>query len=218
MIDDLIREILGKLQMLADAPTQNLDPNRVHSSPTKSKAPAGVGRRGDPTRAPRKEDVSLYEWYSWHFARARAEGDVDRLRSLYLLATTDYTDFRFRADFRTELRKGELDERDATNPLEAEENAASRIVDWYEGLPAHYVATIESVNEAWVRKARRWNARNADDGRPLPEFLSWDEGRRRREVEALQALNLGAKAIASNLGVDKNTVKRYMTERAAVAA
>jgi hypothetical protein len=218
VIDDLIREILGKLQMLADAPTQNLDPNRVHSSPTKSKPPTGVGRRGDPTKAPRKEDVSLYEWYSWHFAKVKAEGDDDRLLSLYQLAVVDYTDFRYRADWKVELRKGELDDRDADDPEAAERRAAERVVDWYEGKPAHFVATIERVHIAWVRKARRWNDRNPEDGRPLPEFLQWDEGRRKREVEALEALGLRSKAIAAQLGVDKNTVKRYMVERQTVAA
>lgn len=218
MIDDLIREILGKLQMLADAPTQNLDPNRVHSSQTKSKAPAGVGLRGPTDRPPDKDRVSLFEWYSWHFAEAVAEGDAGKLRSLLSLAHVDYVDFRFRADWKVQLRKGELDDRDADDPEAAERRAAERIVEWYEGKPAHFVATLERVNVAWVRKARRWNDRNPDDGRPLPEFLQWDEGRRKREVEALEALGLGSVKIAENLGVATNTVKRYMVAREPVAA
>jgi hypothetical protein len=213
-MDDMIRDVLGKLQMLADAPTQNLDPNKVHESKTKSKPPTGVGRRGDPNKAPRKEDVSLFEWYSWHFASARAKGDIDRLKSLYLLAQADYVDFRFRPDWRTEMRKGELDDRDISNPIKAEEESAERVVRDYEGLPALYVALIEGQNEAWVRKARGWNDRDPDTGRPKPEFLKWDEARRKREVEALQALGLGSTKIAETLGVAKNTVKRYMAKQA----
>jgi hypothetical protein len=214
VIDDLVRDILAKLEMLADAPTQVLDPNRVSSSATKSKAPAGVGQRGDTTRPPDKDRVSLFEWYSWHFAEATAEGDDQKLRSLYLLAQTDYVDFRFRPDWRTELRKGELDERDAADPEAVERKAAERVVDHYAGLPAHYVATLEGsgCTVAWVRKARRWHARDPETGREQPEFYAWDDGRRKREIEALQALGLGSTKIAERLGVARNTVRRYLPE------
>lgn len=216
MIDDLISDLLGKMSVLAEAPAQNLNPNRVSSSATKSKPPRRADSRNPDEDA--KDRVSLYEWYSAQFAKARAEGDHDKLCSLYLAGMTDYVDFRYRPDWRTELRRGELDERDAEDPEAAERKAAARVVRDYEGKPAHFVATIERVHIAWVRKARRWHARNPEDGRPLPEFLQWDEGRRKREVEALEALGLGSVKIGETLGVATNTVKRYMVAREPVAA
>jgi hypothetical protein len=216
VIDTMIRDVLGKLQMLADAPVQSLNPNRVTSSPTKSKAPqrAGVLSKEDDA----KDRVSLYEWYSREFARAKEEGDEDKLCSLYLLAITDYVDYRYRPDWRTELRKGELDDRDAADPEAAERESAARVVRDYEGKPAHFVATLERCTVQWVKKARRWHDRNPETGRAQPEFLKWDERRRKREVEALQALGLGSVKIGEQLGVAKQTVQRYMAGREPVAA
>jgi hypothetical protein len=212
VIDDMIRDILGKLQVLADAPTQNLNPNRVSGSKTDSRPPqrAGQSNRFDDE----KDKVSLFEWYSQEFAAAKEAGDEDKLCSLYLLAVADYVDYRYRPDWRTELRKGELDARDPQNPEAGEREAAARVVRDYEGKPAHFVATIERVNVEWVHKARRWHARNPRDGRERPAFYEWDDDRRRQEVEALAALKLGCKAIGQKLGVDKNTVKRYLPKEA----
>jgi hypothetical protein len=215
MIDDLIRDLLGKMSVLAEASTQNLNPNRVSSSATKSKAPQRADSRSPDEDA--KDRVSLYEWYSDQFAKAKAEDDHDKLCSLYLAGMTDYVDFRYRPDWRTELRRGELDDRDAEDPEAAERKAAARVVRDYEGKPAHFVATIERVHIAWVRKARRWHSRDPETGRERPEFYGWDDDRRRREVEALEALGMRSKKIANVLGVDKNTVKRYMA-REPVAA
>jgi hypothetical protein len=214
VIDDLIHEILGKLEMLADAPTQNLDPNRVHESATKSKAPAGVGLRGDPTKPPDKDRVSLFEWYSWHFARAKADGDEGKLRSLYLLAQVEYLDFRFRVPHRVSLREGKLDDRDAEDPIKVEERAAVRIVDLYEGKPAHFVAVLERCTVQWVKKARKWNERDPETGKPLPEFYGWDEDRRRHEVQMMAGREMGPTAIATELGVSVNTVRRYLPKQA----
>lgn len=216
MIDEMIKDILGKMSVLAEAPVQSLNPNRVTSSATKSKAPQRADSRSDEDDP--KDRVSLYEWYSREFAKAREEGDQDKLCSIYLLAVTDYVDYRYRPDWRTELRKGELDDRDAADPEAAERESAARVVRDYEGKPAHFVATLERCNVAWVKKARRWHDRNPETGRALPEFLKWDDGRRKREVEALEGLGLRSKAIAAQLGVDKNTVKRYMVVREPVAA
>jgi hypothetical protein len=218
-MDALIRDALARLQMLADGGTINLDPNRVSSSATESSAPAGVTFR--PTEEePRKEHVSLYEFYRWQFEHHSE--DPKMLRTLWMLACDDYEDFRFKADHLIEVRKGEKVENDPEDPGAAERAQAARVVDWYQGKPPLYVATRESlmgatVTEGWVRKARRQHGRDPETGRPRPEFYEWDDDRRRREVEALQALDLGSKAIGAKLGVDKNTVKPYMA-REPVAA
>lgn len=216
-LDDKIRDVLARLSMLADGDTQNLDAETAeldHHGKADSKPPPGVELRSS-DQPPSKERRSLYEWYSWHFDRTE---DPDRRLSLYLLAEIDYQDFRFRADWRTELRKGELDDRDATDGGAAERAAAERVIDWYEGKPALLVAMLERTTEAWVKKARRQHDRNPVDGRPIPEFLQWDDDRRRREVAAQVAKGRGKKAAAKALGVNPDTVRRYWPEEAVAAA
>jgi hypothetical protein len=211
-IEALIRDVLARLQMLADGGTINLDPNRVSSSVTESSAPEGVTFRPS-GEEPKKEYVSLYEFYRWQFDHH--SGNPKMLRTLWMLACDDYEDFRFKADHRVELRRGELLDNDPRDGGKAEESQAARVVEWYEGKPALYVATIESqmgalVTEAWVRKARLQHGRDAETGRPRPAFYEWDDARRKREVDALANEGLGSKAIGKKLGVDKNTVRRYL--------
>jgi hypothetical protein len=220
VMDALIRDVLARLQMLADGGTINLNPDRVSSSATESSAPEGVTFRPS-GEEPRKEHVSLYEFYRWQFEHH--SDDPKMLRTLWMLACDDYEDFRFKADHLIEVRKGEKVENDPKDPGAAERAQAERVVDWYEGRPPLYVATRESlmaatVTEGWVRKARRQHGRDPETGRPRPEFYEWDEERRSSEVAALATLGLGAKAIGAKLGVDKNTVKRYMVAREPVAA
>lgn len=220
ILEILIRDVLAKLQMLADGGTINLNPDRVSSSVTESSAPAGVSFRPS-GEEPRKEHVSLYEFYRWQFEH-HAE-DPKMLRTLWMLACDDYEDFRFKADHRVELRRGELLDNDPRDGGKAEESQAQRVVEWYEGKPALYVAMIESqmgaqASEQWVRKARRQHGRDPETGRPRPEFYEWDEERRSSEVGALAALDLGAKRIADKFGVSKQTVQRYLPEREPVAA
>lgn len=215
LLDHCIRDVLGKLEALADGGTQNLDPNKVTVHGAESKVPVGVGVRHRSDGEPKKDRVSLYEFYRWQFEYHAEDSKV--LRALWLLACDDYEDFRFKADHRIEVRKGEVLENDPKDPGAAERAQAARVIDWYEGKPALYVAAIESkmgalVTEAWVIKARRQHDRNPADGRPLPEFRKWDEDRRAREVAALQAKGKGQKAVAQLLGVDKNTVRRYWPE------
>lgn len=211
-----IREILGKLQMLADGDTQNLDPDKRFSKHAESSPPSGVTYHPS-GREPKKDHVSLFEWYRWQFDH-HAEDPV-KLEVLVDLAKDDYRDFRFRADHRVELRKGELLDNDPRDGGSAEEAQARRIVEWYEGRDPLYVAWTESrmgakVSEAWVRKARLQCGRNPDDGRPRSEFLSLDEDRRREAVAVQAAKGKGKKAAAKALGVNPDTVRRYWPESA----
>jgi hypothetical protein len=210
-LDQRVRDVLGRLQMLAEGATSNLDPNKISRSHAKSKAPGGVSV---PTadRPPDKAHVTLYDWYLWHFADAA--GDEHRIASLILVAEMDWRDFRFHVAKRVELRSGELTDNDRLDGGKAEEKHMERVVDWYEGVPVLVVALLEGQRVEWVKKARRLHARNAEDGRPRPEFLTWDDDRRRREVGRLAAQDMGSKAIAKRLGVDKNTVKRYLPKEA----
>ena len=219
LLADCIRDILGKLQVLAHGATLNLDPNRVTENGAKSKAPPGTAFAGG---EPEKDKVSLYEFYRWQFEHHA--DDPQMLRTLWMLAYDDYEDFRFKADHRIELRKGELLDNDPRDGGAAERAQGERVVSWYEGKPPLYVAMIESkmgalVTEAWVKKVRLQNDRDPLTGRARAEFRGWDEERRRREVERLarEGEGRGAKAIAAKLGVDKNTVKRYLAQVPAAA-
>lgn len=212
-LDHRVRDVLGRLQMLAEGSTSNLDPNKISRTHAESKAPGGISI---PTsdRPPDKAKVTLYDWYLWHFADARAEGDDEKIASLILVAEMDYRDFRFHVAKRVQLRSGELTDNDRTDGGAAERVHAERVVDCYEGVPVLVVALLEGQRVEWVKKARRLHARNAEDGRPRPEFLTWDDDRRQREVARLAAQKMGSKAIAKRLGVDKNTVKRYLPKEA----
>lgn len=198
-----IREILGKLQMLADGATANLDPDKV------------VGH-GASSRIPTRGSGSLYEYYTEEFQRYA--DDPAMLAVLLDLAEDDYRDFRFRADARIEVRKSERVENDPTDPGAAERAQAERVIRWYEGKDPLYVAFTETklgakVTEAWVKKARRQLGRNPDDGRPRPEFLDLPEEDRHRKVAYL-ASHMGKKRAAEKLGVDPGTVRKYWPESA----
>jgi DNA-binding CsgD family transcriptional regulator len=210
-LDDRVRDVLGRLQMLAEGSTSNLDPNKISRTHAESKAPVGATFDSS-DRPPEKAHCTLYEWYLWHFADA--EGDDHRIASLILVAEMDYRDFRFHVAKRVELRSGELTDNDRADGGKAEEKHQKRVVDWYEGVPVLVVALLEEQRVEWVKKARRLHARNAEDGRPRPEFLAWDDDRRRREITALASNDMGAKRIADKLGVSKQTVQRYLPKEA----
>jgi len=208
--------------MLADGPTQNLDPDKGMHHHAESSVPSGVSL-GSAETEPKKHLVSLFAWYSWQFEHHA--DDPAKLHALYLLACDDYEDFRFRADYRTELRKGELLDNDPRDGGAAERAQAERIINWYEGKPALYVAWRESqmgakVSEAWVRKARLQHDRNPEDGRPRPGagFLALDEDERRRRVAALKLQGSSKKKAAEALGVDRTTVDRFWPSDELVAA
>jgi hypothetical protein len=218
-LDGRIRDVLGRLEVLAEGATVELDPDKTSHQAPESKAPAGVTMR-PADKAPKKHLVSLYEWYSWHFVDARVDGDTERMEALYLAAEIDYRAFRFRVAKRVALKSGEMVENDPLDGGASERANAARIVDWYEAVPAATVAMIEETTEAWVKKARLQHDRDPKTGRPRPEFYGWDDDRRRREVAAL-AVDRGQKAVAQVLGVDRMTVKKYWPaedESATVAA
>lgn len=99
----------------------------------------------------------------------------------------------------------------------AEEAAAERVIELYEGVPAVEVAVHEYTTEDWVKKARRRLGRDPVDGRPRPPFLDLGEEDRFKEVAKLAA-RMGKKAAAKRLGVDPGTVRRYWPDAEPVAA
>jgi len=207
ILEQMIREVLGKLQMLGDGSTANLDADKV----TTHGASSGIPKRGP---------MSLYEYYKAEF-EAHAD-DPRQLRVLVMLAWDDYEDFRFKADHRIELRRGELLDNDPRDGGKAEEAQAKRIVEWYEGKDPLYVAFTESrsgakVTEGWVKKARRMHGRNEHDGRPRSSFLDMDEEDRTRKVASLANRGMSQQKAADRLGVGKSTVQRYWPEQSLAA-
>lgn len=206
-----IKDVLARLALLSEASTSNLDPATSHGSPS-SKAPAGTATSAnlhaprDPDRPPSK-DRSLHDWYSWQFTRA--VGEPQRLISLLTLAEREYMERTVFEARRIGLRKGELTENDVRDGGAAEREAAQRVIDCYQGMPAVEVAIFEYTTEEWVKKARRQLGRQPHDGLPRSEFLDLDEGGRRERAAALHALGLRLTTAAHRLRVDKNTVKRY---------
>lgn len=216
LLEHMIRDILGKLELLADGKTQNLDPDKVMQGHAESSPPGKISLTPSYVE-PKKDKVSLFEWYRWQFERHR--GDERRLRGLIELARDDYEDFRFRADALIEVRRGREEDNDPHDGGAAERAHAARVVDWYEGRSALYVAYRESqmgavVTEAWVRKARSNHRRDPEDGRPLPDFRGWDDERRRAEIASLSNLLPSQEAVANHLGVAKSTVQRYWPREA----
>lgn len=212
-VEEKIRAVLTDLATLSEAPASNFEPRTSHGS-SSSKVPNGVSERLnlhdlDRDRPPSKER-SLYDWWTWRFAKAVTDGESEfDLYRLALIAERDYASRRFHSPDRMALRAGQLDDRDATDGGAAERAAAQRVVDLYEGVPAVEVAVHEYATEAWVKKARRQHGRQPQDGRPRAEFLDWDEDRRVREVATLANRGFGLTKAAQRLGVDKGTVKRY---------
>jgi len=212
-LDARISDVLGRLALLADGATSNLDPDRTHHGAPESSIPAGVELRSS-EKPPDKRRCSLFQWYGWHFDRTE---DPERRASLYLLAEMDYREFRFRVARRVELRSGELVENDRADGGAAERAATERVIDWYESVPALTVAVLEDQREEWVRKARRMHGRNPDDGRPRAEWFGWDEDERRRQVAKLFNRDMGQKTAADRLGVSKRTVQKYWPRELAAA-
>jgi DNA-binding CsgD family transcriptional regulator len=204
-----------RLKKTDQIPRRRVKPAR-HSE---SRIPQGFRLNLDSEGPPVKER-SLYEWWLWRFIDA-AKGETTEFDMWKLVwqAERDFMERHCRVPQRVELRSGALTENDATDGGAAERAAAERVVEFYEGVSAAEVAVLEYTTEAWTKKARRMHGRNPHDGRPAPEFLDWDEERRTREVAELAAKDLGAKAIGKRLGVDKNTIKKYLpADPIAVAA
>jgi hypothetical protein len=209
-LESRIKDVLGKMAMISEAPTSNLDPTTSHGA-AEARVPAGVSERArigrtDPGRPPSKER-SLHDWFSWQFVRAATE--PHRLIGLILLAERELMERTVFEARRIGLRKGELTDNDIADGGAAEREAAKRVVELYEGVPALEVAIYEYAEEAWVKKARRQLGRNPHDGRPRPEFLDLDDKGRHEAVARLKAKGMGQVKAARRLGVAKDTVQRY---------
>jgi hypothetical protein len=203
-LEQKIRDVLARLSTLSEAPAGNLEAQIARSAPESAK-PGGATLRLRSDRPPPKAR-SLFDWYQWQFSHNAA--DRARLLSLYLLAEREYLERTDREAREETAQKGSILAY-SQDGAAVESIAAMRVIEWYEGVQARDVATVEDATESWVRKVRSHHGRNSDDGRPRSEFLSWDEDRRIREVASLHARGMGQKKAADRLGIAKSTLQRY---------
>lgn len=215
-LERMIKDVLSRLALLAEGGTSNLDPKTSHGS-SESKIPNGVNLAG---KSPNRDTSPPYEFWTWRFAEAVREGDDDfRLHRLYLCAERDYWTRKNFSERRKARRSGGLTDNDIRDGGLAEREAAKRIVEEYEGVPAVEVAYLyEEASEAWIKKARREHKRNPDDGTPRSKFLELDEDGRRRLAAELEAKGMGYRVAADKMRVARNTMQRYWPSGKEVAA
>lgn len=213
-LEHRIRDVLGRLQTLSEAPAGNLEAHISRSAP-ESASPTGATLRAALSDRELRER-SLYDWYVLQFERH--PDDSARRLSLYLLAERDYLERTDREIREATVQKGSITAY-SEDGAAVEGIHAMRVIEWYEGVHPRDVATAEGQTEAWVRKVRSHHRRDSQTGRPRSEFLDWDEGRRHREVAALHARGMSQQKAADKLGVSKRTMHRYWpAEARAVAA
>lgn len=201
-LEDKIRDLLARLSVLSEVSAANLEP-RTSGSKSPSKPPPGV-------------NAGLYDYWADRFTRLYAEERSEfEIHRDYLIAERDYASCTMHSPDRMALRSGESTDNDVVDGGAAENAAAQRVIELYEGVPAVEVAVHEYTTEAWVRKARGQRGRYPHDGRPKPTFLDLDDVDRHRKVAALKARGMGQAKAASKLGVSKNTVQRYWPQTAA---
>lgn len=178
-----VRALLGELSLLSDVPAAALG---------RSSASAESDQVG-----PRGEGTSLFDVWA---ARFGAEEDEGRVRTLVLLAERDLM-----------LRR----KRKPSVSVVEEDTAASeeRILDWFEGVPADHAAIMESASgkgacsAAYIRKVRRRNDRDPEEGRPRPV------GEQRVAlVLRLQAEGMSIGRIAKELNLAKSSVHRAIDQ------
>jgi hypothetical protein len=203
----MIEGVLNRLALLAEGGVSNLDPKTSHGS-SESKIPPGVNLAGKP---PSRDTSPPFEFWTWRFAEAVKDGNSDfELHRLYLCAERDYWTRKNFSERRKARRSGELTDNDVRDGGLAEREAAKRIVEEYEGIPAVEVAYLyEETSEDWIKKARREHKRNPNDGTPRSAFLDLDEDGRHRAAAEMKAKDMGYKTAADKLCVGRETLRRY---------
>ncbi len=215
-LEQKINDLLGRLAVISEAPSGNLEAQLSRSAPESSE-PSGILRTRDTDSL---RGRSLFEWYREEFAKRITE--PDRLLSLYLAGEREYlrrTDPRIHE---ATAEKGSILAY-SEDGAAVESIAAEHVIKEFEGVHALDVAIIEGKTEAWVLKVRRMHGRNPHDGRPLAEFREWDDEERRRQIHLYlvevrsRGEEAGAKRIANHFGVAKQTIQRYLDSPAVAA-
>jgi hypothetical protein len=190
--DPLHREIcalLARMAVLSDAPGTSYIPGGAHPAYDRS-------RNLDGPRGRDQDEPLLHKWA----ARFSDPGNTDRLPSLILLANRELA-VRLR---RKPVPVGENGE------LEDSWERDQRIVEWYQAVPAHEAAIMESANGTYVsaaniRTVRRRNDRDGELGDPqVPR------DQRIRVARELRAQGKSIRQIARSMNVAVGTVQRAL--------
>lgn len=187
-----IRSILQQMVVLSESPGASFILSGVSGGKKQSSGTAGPGRRDG--------DQPLIDKWAQRFADPDNE---PRLPTLILLA------------------KRELAQRTHRSPVPVGENGEredswerdSRIIDWYENVPAEEAAIMESAAGTYcpasnIRSVRRRNERDPELG--LAQAVG-DRGKAMaRELRAQDPRRWTVRKIARELNVAASTVQRYL--------
>lgn len=190
-LHDEIRALLARMAVLSDAPGTSYIPGGAHPAYDRS-------RNLDGPRARDQDEPLLQKWA----ARFADPSNEPRLPSLILLANRELAT-RIR---RKPVPIGEHGE------LEDSWERDQRIIDWYESIPAHEAAIMESANGTFVtaaniRAVRRRNDRDGEHG-----DVQVPREQRIRVARELRAQGKSLRTIAREMNVAEVTVRRALEE------
>lgn len=205
-LEQRVDQVLAQLATLSEVGAARIGRSSA-SSDEEHGIPAGVSpnpRRREPDRPPPK-DRSLYDFYRWHFGRARN----DSLRRVLL----------FMAEGDLKARKWAIPEGKialAGAGSEQGEKRDERIIAFFAGTHPLEAAMLEShhggyCSEENIRAVRRKARRDPETGHPLPGWHGWDDERRTKEVHRLRGSGRSLAQIAAELGTTKASANRYLT-------
>jgi predicted Fe-S protein YdhL (DUF1289 family) len=201
--------ILCKLKLLGEAKSSGRISAVGHQQKADASAPPETNLKNPDQNQPPPKDRSLYDWYLWHFSRARNEY---KWRLLCYLAERDYERYVKRPPDRGPLTlRGKDGE-------EAEREGMKRIVEWYAGLDAQEVAILEECSAEHVKKARRVFRKQESDGREVPGWRGMSEEGRYEVITEYRLRGLKQFEVAGELGVSERTLRKYWKKNAANGA
>jgi hypothetical protein len=186
---DEIRALLARMAVLSDAPGTSYIPGGAHPAYDRSRNLNGPRARD--------QDQPLFDKWAARFADPRNQ---QKLPSLILLANRELA-IRLR---RKPVPVGEHGQ------LEDSWERDVRIIDWYQGVPAHEAAIMESANGTHVtaqniRAVRRRNDRDPEEG-----YEQTPRERRVMVARELRAQGLSIRKIAREMNVSPGSVQRYL--------
>lgn len=217
------QRILSKLKLLPAAPTTHHDlsgivTSSVGSTGLRTRDSHGLGVKSGRTsdsivpyevmngqsmlgngHAPDAQ-LNLYAHYFWRMKHAQKRGDAGMLMRLAGEATRAYEEWQ-----------GNARELFATD-----EEAVTALLRRFEGVDdVEAAVALRAPNQSyraaveWVRRTRRMNGRNPDDGASLPSFMLNRRARNERVIE-LAANGVSMRAIGEEVGISHTQVKRIV--------
>jgi len=186
-------QILLDLSTLSEAPAGNLQEGK-----SGSKAESRLLHSRQLGRD--LKDQSLYAYYRREFARAES---LHKRRLLLRAARRDY-ELRKKGAARAKLPT------QTTRQLRDEQREAQWVIEHGRGIDSALIAVDLEVPRGWVEKVRREAGYHPRTGEPLPEWKSWDDARRKQEVRRLKDAGLTNEQIGAQLGVSRETVRKYL--------